>query len=370
MTLVDLDANATTRPLPEVVEVVALHLRDTWGNPGSRHGLGRQARRILEDSRESIAARLGADPDEVVFTSGGTEANNMAVFSLARGAAGTVMLTPGEHPANLEACRVLQQRGWTLRMLSVDDQGRLTPSGMTQLEGVQTSRLCCSPTTRSASSKTWPHWRMRAAVNRFCSTWMPYRRSAKFPSTFTESGRDDAQLRRAQVSRAARHRWLAGETRDAIDAAVVRRPSGAGPPAGHGAGGAHRRHGDGAGELGPRSRPAYATRIASAGPAAGGVNGTLRPDRRQRRTSAPAAEHAEHRLSRRGRRSAAGGARSCRRVLFARQHVRQRVDGAGADAGGDGLSAGGVSLQCALFRQRREFRRRNRCCGRTDFCDR
>jgi cysteine desulfurase len=135
MTPIDLDANATTRPVPEVVEVVARHLRDTWGNPGSRHGLGRQARRVLEDSRESIAAILGAHPDEVVFTSGGTESNNMAIFGLARGLTGTVALSPGEHPANLEACRVLQQRGWTLRMLPVDDQGRLAPAGLMQLGG-------------------------------------------------------------------------------------------------------------------------------------------------------------------------------------------------------------------------------------------
>jgi cysteine desulfurase len=121
----DLDANATTQPLPEVVETVAKHLRDTWGNPGSRHALGRQARRVLEASRESIAAILGADPDELLFTSGGTESNNTAVFGLARGNGGTIALSPGEHPANLEACRVLMRRGWTLRRLPVDEQGRL-----------------------------------------------------------------------------------------------------------------------------------------------------------------------------------------------------------------------------------------------------
>ncbi|MDZ4687754.1 MAG: cysteine desulfurase family protein [Planctomycetaceae bacterium] len=124
-TPIDLDANATTRPLPEVVEVVARHLRDTWGNPGSRHALGRQARRVLEASRESIAAILGADPDELLFTSGGTESNNTAVFGLARGNGGTIALSPGEHPANLEACRVLMRRGWKLQRLPVDGQGRL-----------------------------------------------------------------------------------------------------------------------------------------------------------------------------------------------------------------------------------------------------
>lgn len=124
-TLIDLDANATTRPLPEVVDVVAHHLHETWGNPGSRHGLGRRARRVLEDSRESIAAILGAEPDELLFTSGGTESNNTAVFGLTRGQRGTLVLSPGEHPANLEACRTLMQRGFRLVRLPVDDQGRL-----------------------------------------------------------------------------------------------------------------------------------------------------------------------------------------------------------------------------------------------------
>jgi len=129
-TLIDLDANATTRPLPQVVEVVARHLAKTWGNPGSRHALGRQARRVLEESRESIAAILGAHPDEVLFTSGGTESNNTAIFGLARGNSGTIALSPGEHPANLEACRVLMRRGWKLERLPVDDQGRVKGAGL------------------------------------------------------------------------------------------------------------------------------------------------------------------------------------------------------------------------------------------------
>lgn len=122
---IDLDANATTRPLPEVIDVVARCFRETSGNPGSRHILGRQARRVLEESRESIAAMLGADPDEVVFTSGGTESNNTAIFGLLRGPAGVIALSPGEHPANHEACRSLLPRGWKLHRLPVDGEGRL-----------------------------------------------------------------------------------------------------------------------------------------------------------------------------------------------------------------------------------------------------
>lgn len=118
-----LDNNATTQPLPEVVETVARHLRDSYGNPSSRHGLGRKARRVLEDSREQIAAILGAIPSELIFTSGGTESNNMAILGLTAGRTATILISPGEHPSALEACRVRQQLGWAVQTLPVDGSG-------------------------------------------------------------------------------------------------------------------------------------------------------------------------------------------------------------------------------------------------------
>ncbi|WP_010587171.1 cysteine desulfurase family protein [Schlesneria paludicola] len=123
MSEIYLDNNATTQPLPEVVETVASHLRETYGNPSSRHGLGRKARRVLEDSREQIASLLGAAPQELVFTSGGTEANNLAVYGLTSGPAGTIATSPGEHPSNLEACRVRERQGWKRISLPVDYSG-------------------------------------------------------------------------------------------------------------------------------------------------------------------------------------------------------------------------------------------------------
>ncbi|RMG40667.1 MAG: cysteine desulfurase [Planctomycetota bacterium] len=120
-----LDNNATTRPFDEVIETVARVLRDAFGNPGSRHADGRVARRVLEDARESIAQRLGADPDEVVFTSGGTEASNMAILGLTAGQPRAIALTRGEHPATMEACRFRQSHGWELIYLEVDSEGRL-----------------------------------------------------------------------------------------------------------------------------------------------------------------------------------------------------------------------------------------------------
>lgn len=127
-TRIYLDNNATTRPWPEVVETVAYHLQHSYANPGSRHAEGRQARKVLESSRESIAAILGAQPEEVIFTSGGTEASNLALFGAANSMApGAIALTAGEHPATMETCKSLKLRGWESVILPVDRDGRLLP---------------------------------------------------------------------------------------------------------------------------------------------------------------------------------------------------------------------------------------------------
>ncbi|MFP6768551.1 MAG: cysteine desulfurase family protein [Planctomycetaceae bacterium] len=128
-----LDNNATTKPLPEVVETVARHLAESHGNPGSRHALGRRARIVLEDARETIADILGADPAEVIFTSGGTESTNLALFGFAVGEPGTVLMTAGEHPATTESVAALQQRGWKRLDLAVDPEGRLSSGSFDEL---------------------------------------------------------------------------------------------------------------------------------------------------------------------------------------------------------------------------------------------
>ncbi|HTI49887.1 MAG TPA: cysteine desulfurase family protein [Planctomycetaceae bacterium] len=130
--LIYLDNNATTRPHPDVVELMSRHWRDSFANPGSRHLPGRRARQVLEQARESMAAILGADSDEVIFTSGGTESNNMALLGLARGAPGRIALTAGEHPSVMETCRFLEGQGWGLQILPVDEEGLLRPPAKDQ----------------------------------------------------------------------------------------------------------------------------------------------------------------------------------------------------------------------------------------------
>jgi len=118
-----LDSNATTRPFPEVVETIAHHLQHSYANPGSRHVEGQFARKALDDAREKTAELLGAEPDELIYTSGGTEATNLALFGASRRTPGTIVLSAGEHPATVESCRELERRGWTLLFLEVDEGG-------------------------------------------------------------------------------------------------------------------------------------------------------------------------------------------------------------------------------------------------------
>lgn len=128
-----LDHNATTRPFDAVIDVVAAAYREAFANPGSRHAEGRQARRVLEAARESLAARLDCLPEEIVFTSGGTEASNMAILGLTTGKPGTIVITPGEHPATIESSRHLQSKGWTLLELPLDTDGRIVDAQLDSL---------------------------------------------------------------------------------------------------------------------------------------------------------------------------------------------------------------------------------------------
>lgn len=128
-----LDNNATTPVHPEVVEVIARCMRESFANPGSRHVAGRRARVVLEDARESVARILGADPSEVIFTSGGTESSNQAIFGLSSGPPGVIVQTAGEHPATMESCKSLVQRGHRLHILPVDSRGLLIAEAFAEI---------------------------------------------------------------------------------------------------------------------------------------------------------------------------------------------------------------------------------------------
>ncbi len=130
--MIYLDHNATTPPLPEVIDAVVECLRSGWGNPSSKHGFGQQARSALAAARAEVAALAGAQPVEVVFTSGATEANHHALNgALARaGAAPRVLLSATEHSGFLKAALRLRDLGIEVDLLPVDAQGRLQPEAL------------------------------------------------------------------------------------------------------------------------------------------------------------------------------------------------------------------------------------------------
>ncbi|WP_342573438.1 cysteine desulfurase family protein [Solibacillus sp. FSL K6-1781] len=123
-----LDHAATSPIASEVIDVMARAMAEESGNASSIHTVGRSARKALDESRASLAAKLNAKPSEIIFTSGGTEADNMAIFgtAYARQKEGKHIITTAiEHHAVLHACEKLEKEGFTVTYLPVDQTGRI-----------------------------------------------------------------------------------------------------------------------------------------------------------------------------------------------------------------------------------------------------
>jgi cysteine desulfurase len=132
-----LDYNATSPVRPEVVQTMAHVLAEVPGNASSVHAFGQAAKAIVDDARSDVAALLGAEATEVVFTGGGTEADNLAL----RGAAEALeptgrrhLITTGiEHEAVLNTAKVLERRGWRVTVLSTGPSGVLSPDALREV---------------------------------------------------------------------------------------------------------------------------------------------------------------------------------------------------------------------------------------------
>ncbi len=146
MDAIYLDHNATTPIHPEVVEEIARCHAAGHANPSSQHRPGQRARSVLEDAREQVAELLGAnlshpDPDRLLFTSGGTESNNLALLGIcwAGGPApGQLVISAMEHPSVIEPAESLLEHGWRLDTLSVDPNGVVRSEQLAGLLGPQT----------------------------------------------------------------------------------------------------------------------------------------------------------------------------------------------------------------------------------------
>jgi cysteine desulfurase len=121
-----LDNSATTPADPAVIDAMLPYFTDLYGNASSLHYFGQQSKRAMATARRQVADLVGADPNEIVFVSGGTEADNLALFGVAEAFADRgrhVVTTRIEHPAVLNACSELESRGWDVTRLPVDGSG-------------------------------------------------------------------------------------------------------------------------------------------------------------------------------------------------------------------------------------------------------
>lgn len=136
-----LDNNATTAIHPDVLSVLESSLRDVYGNASSIHKEGQQARRVIENARDAVARLIGATSREVVFTSGGTESNNAAIFgAIGRGQRDHIVTTFIEHPSVAEAVRELESRGCAVTRVAPSRSGVVPAEAVLAAIG-ETTRL-------------------------------------------------------------------------------------------------------------------------------------------------------------------------------------------------------------------------------------
>ncbi len=124
-----MDYAATTPVRPEVLEAMAPYFSERFGNPSSLYALAREAKEAVEEARGRAAAAIGADPGEVFFTAGGTEADNWAIKGTAlRGKGDHIVTSAIEHHAVIQPCRALERQGYRVTYLPVDEFGRVDPA--------------------------------------------------------------------------------------------------------------------------------------------------------------------------------------------------------------------------------------------------
>jgi cysteine desulfurase len=123
-----LDHNASTPLLPEVISAMMPYLKNHYGNPSSNHVYGQEAKGAITQARDHVATLLNCSPDEIIFTSGASESNNLAIKGIAElHPQGHIITSAIEHPAVLEVCRYLLTKGYKVTFLPVDEYGLVNP---------------------------------------------------------------------------------------------------------------------------------------------------------------------------------------------------------------------------------------------------
>ena len=136
VTRIYLDHNATTPVAPPVADAITRALRDVFGNPSSVHAYGQEAKTALDEARSAVARLIGAEPTEIVFTSGGSESNNLAVRGVAEAAAGggrrRLVASGIEHEAVLRTLKALDGHGRSTALVGVDERGVVSPDRLAE----------------------------------------------------------------------------------------------------------------------------------------------------------------------------------------------------------------------------------------------
>ena len=147
-----LDHNASTPVLPEVLDAMLPYLREHFGNPSSEHVYGKTMREAVERAREQVAGLIACAPEELFFTSGGTEANNLAIRGLtaAKSERRQIITSAIEHPATAGPCAWLEQHGYTVVRAPVDESGRILTARLLEHVGQETGLV----TIMHANSET------------------------------------------------------------------------------------------------------------------------------------------------------------------------------------------------------------------------
>jgi len=130
-----LDYAATTPTHPEVVKAMLPYFTEVFGNPSAIHAYGQEAKGAIEEARAKVASLIGAQDEEIAFTSGGTEADNFALKGIAyanENKGNHIITTPIEHHAILETCHFLEEKGFRVTYLPVDEYGLVTPDDVRQ----------------------------------------------------------------------------------------------------------------------------------------------------------------------------------------------------------------------------------------------
>jgi cysteine desulfurase len=144
------DHNATTPVAPEALRGLSETMAEVYGNASSIHYFGQAAKQRLEAARREIASVIGCDAREIVFTSGGTESDNLAIFGVARGGHGHIVTSSIEHPAVLNACAQLEREGCSVTYLPVGGDGVIDPADVRRALRPQTVLI----TTMHANNET------------------------------------------------------------------------------------------------------------------------------------------------------------------------------------------------------------------------